>query len=103
MPRSADPAYPADYLTCTTCEADRAERCYLLLSAGPEALAPVYSDRPHSSRKTAGAGNVPDHKPPTVRRPAVPKGTVVARRASAKTESQAAAWRALAAKPKGKP
>jgi hypothetical protein len=83
------------YLACGVCPALMGEACYSLSSGGPESLPPCRLSVPHGSRKLSGAkaGTPKPPKPATARSAGPP-----ARRARARTDSTAAAWRRLADK-----
>lgn len=83
------------YLACDVCPARMGEACYDLTSGGPQAVPARPRSVPHSSRKLSGAktGTPAPAKPATAR-----TAGPVARRAKARTDSTAEAWRRLAAK-----
>jgi hypothetical protein len=83
------------YLACDVCPARMGQACYSLSSGGPESLPARRLSVPHGSRKLSGAKTgTPKPAKPATGRSAGP----VARRAKARTDSTADAWRALAAK-----
>lgn len=87
------------WYACDVCHALIGQECYDLSSGGPQALPPRYRDIPHSARKPRTAGTpatratAPESRPKPATRVGQP-----ARRRAARTESTAAAWRALAAR-----
>lgn len=80
-------------LACDVCPALLGDRCYLLSSGGPQALAPQFADRPHSTRKVSGSQVARLRSDPATRLRA-PQMSTVARRASRTRNAEVAAWTA---------
>jgi hypothetical protein len=88
------------YNACKGCPAARAEPCYRLTSGGPEALPPVFADKPHPGRPLTAAAKPPATSTPAKRGPRTARNPT-ARRSASRTDTTVAAWQALAAKQKG--